>query len=430
MSVAAAFAKVAFGLLALAGPASAATLQQRIDAASPSTEVYVEPGVWPGPIRIDKPLRLIGKAGAEIRGSGAGRVVTISGSNITLQGFHISGSGTNLSEDEAAVYVTGNDVTIEDNRIDDSLHGIYLKKVSGARILRNIITGKTSLPAPAKLTATAIIADSAENCGTELNVNQRGNGIHLWNSNRNVIEDNRITDTRDGIYFSFTNKTRVRGNTIRRVRYGLHYMYSDNNTFEDNSFEDNAAGAAMMFSKNMVVRGNRFFANRGSRAYGLLLNSVDTTRIEKNELRANTVGIYLENCNSNVLSGNVVKRNYIGTRLTASSDDNVFSRNVFGGNMHPAELDGQGERNRWTAGGLGNHWQDSEVIDLNRDGIGDLPHREADVLGKLRRPFPLVGLLSGSPGIELLRFAHRHVALPDIPAIKDPAPLLPGFRAP
>ncbi len=423
-------AMAAFAFLGMAISGISATLQERIDQAPPHSSIHVEAGVYAGPITISKSVELVGEPGAGIRGNGKGRVVTISGDQVTLRGFHISGSGVNLSNDDAAVYVTGNNATVEDNQIDDSLHGVYLKKVQGARVLRNTITGKTTLSMPAKPVTEAIVADSAENCSADLNINERGNGIHFWNSNGNKIEGNTIAETRDGIYFSFTNSTLVRNNTIQRVRYGLHYMYSDNNTFLNNTFTENAAGAAMMFSKNLLVRGNHFIANRGSRAYGMLLHSVDNTRIESNDLNANTIGIYLENCNGNVLIGNVVKNNYIGVRLSTSSDGNVFSRNAFAGNMHPAELSGQSASNRWAVGGVGNHWQDTDAIDFNGDGIGDLPHREPDLLGDLRRPFPLVGLLSGSPGLDLLGFAHQHVALSDEQAIKDPAPLLPGFRKP
>ncbi len=66
--------------------------------------------------------------------------------------------------------------------------------------------------------------------------NRRGNGIHQWNCEGNLIRGNEISDTRDGIYFSFTNNSRVENNVVHHVRYGLHYMYSDGNFFENNTF--------------------------------------------------------------------------------------------------------------------------------------------------------------------------------------------------
>ncbi len=115
----------------------ATTLQQRIDTASPGETIQVERGVHAGPIIINKPLALIGEKDAEIRGNGVGSVVVIAADDVTLRGLRITGSGLRLSDDDAAVFVTGNRAKIENCVIADSLHGIYLKKVSGAQILND-----------------------------------------------------------------------------------------------------------------------------------------------------------------------------------------------------------------------------------------------------------------------------------------------------
>lgn len=418
--------KIAVLVLGFALKVDASDLQRRIDAAAPGATVEVAPGIHPGGLIIEKPLTLIGRDIPRIDGGGQGHVIEIRADDVTIRGFEIAGSGSDLRRDQAGIHVTGARATIAANRIIDCLHGVYLKKVVSAQVRGNEICGKTTLPkdkAPEGLAVT-IAADGTEMCA--LNINTRGNGIHLWNSSGCVIESNTITETRDGMYFSFTNETVVRANRITRVRYGLHYMYSDQNSFEGNSFSDNVSGAAIMFSKNLVVRGNRFYANHGSRACGMLLNAVDNTRFEGNVMDSNTVGIFLENNNSNIFVGNRISNNYIGVRLSSSSYDNVFSENHFGGNLHPVELGGQSETNRWALDGVGNRWDRSSPVDLDGDGVGELPHREIDLLGDLRRPMPAVGLLSGSPGLELLEFTHRQVELPGVPGIEDPAPLTPS----
>ena len=161
-----------------------------------------------------------------------GNVVTIAADNVTLRGLRITGSGLRLSDDDAAIFVTGNHATIENNVIADSLHGIYLKKVSGAQILNNRIQGKTTLSASTEPVEKGI-GQSAENCDTTLVSNRRGNGIHQWNCEGNLIRGNEISETRDGIYFSFTNNSRVENNLVHHVRYGLHYMYSDGQRFRE-----------------------------------------------------------------------------------------------------------------------------------------------------------------------------------------------------
>ena len=113
--------------------ANAATLQEQIDAARPGETIRLAPGIHSGPVRIDKPLTLTGQKGSVIRGNGNGSVITIGAAHVTIEGLRVTGSGLHLSDDDAAIFVTGNGARIEHCLIDDSLHGIYLKKVSGAR---------------------------------------------------------------------------------------------------------------------------------------------------------------------------------------------------------------------------------------------------------------------------------------------------------
>jgi nitrous oxidase accessory protein len=405
----------------------AATLQQRIDAARPNETILVETGVHVGPIKINKSLTLVGDSGAEIRGNGTGKVVTIAADDVTVRGLRITGSGLQLSDDDAAVFVIGNRATIENCTIADSLHGVYLKKVSGAQILNNRIQGKTTLAASAEPVEKGI-GQSAENCDTALVANRRGNGIHQWNCEGNLIRGNEISEARDGIYFSFTNNSRVENNFIHHVRYGLHYMYSDANIFENNTFTENAAGGAIMFSKNMVVRGNRFVSNRGYRAYGLIFQSSDNSRLEQNEISENALGLSLNQCNQNEIVGNRVTRNYIGLRFGSNSDGNRFTQNILTGNLHPIETGASDvSGNLWAVNGIGNSWDTQLEIDLDQDGIIDLPHRELDLFGVLRRDFPVVAFLSESPALKLLRFANERAVIPGMSSIEDPAPLTSQF---
>ena len=413
-----------FGLTVSVG---ATSMQDRIDATASGGTIQVGRGIHAGPITIDKPMTVIGEAGAEIHGNGTGNVVTILADHVTLRGLRISGSGVQLFNDEAGVFVSGNQATIENCVIADSLHGIYLKKIAGAKILNNRIEGKTTLLSAAEAVEKSI-GQSAENCDTALVSNRRGNGIHQWNCDGNLIRGNEISETRDGIYFSFTNHCLVEQNLVHHTRYGLHYMYSDANVFEHNVFSENAAGAAIMFSRNLVVNGNRFENNRGHRAYGLIFQSSDQSRLERNEITENAVGLSFNQCNLNTISGNRVTQNYIGLRFGSNSDGNRFSENIFARNLHPVETGASDvSGNQWAVDRVGNYWGEEMPLDLDRDGINDLPHRELDLLGVLRRDFPSVAFLSDSPAMQLLRFANQRAAIPGMSAIEDPSPLNSRF---
>ena len=423
------YAIIGFALVSFAfGNPAGDRLRGEIAEAASGATIRVPAGVYNGLFVIEKPLRLVGEQGAVLRGNGTGHVIAIRAADVEVAGFVIRGSGRNLSDDCAAIHVTGARAFMHDNRIIDMLHGIYVRKANDCRIVNNAIIGdgaaNDTIADPVVAGLKASDAAGGDLCAVESVQDRRGNGIHLWNSSGHTIVGNTIRGTRDGIYFSFAEKTTVRRNTITRVRYGLHYMYSDDNFFEENDFTENAAGAALMSSERIVLRANRFAANRSHRAYGLLLQTVEHTHIEDNVIEGNTLGLYMENGNNNTVRGNRITGNYIGLRVSDSTAGSVFFGNAFAGNIHPVETSGANTANTWAVGNRGNRWEGALQLDLNRDGTADVPHREPDLFGGWRRTFPAIGLLSASPGERLLRFIHSRLALPGVAGITDPKPIV------
>src|SRR5699024_12127092 len=101
---------------------------------------------------------------------------------------------------------------------------------------------------------------------------EQGNGIHIARSSgSNVIEDNEIQNTRDGIFVEYSNYNEINRNTVRHTRYGLHYMYSNNNHFSENHFNNNLGGAAIMHSDHILLENNAISYNQGTRSFGLLI---------------------------------------------------------------------------------------------------------------------------------------------------------------
>lgn len=403
----------------------AGSLQDRIDTAEPGAAVVVEGGRFEEDLVLRNPVTLIGLDDPEIRGTGQGHVIHVLAPDVRIEGFSIAHSGDNLSADHAAIFIEADRVVVAHNRISDALHGVYVKQADSCRIEGNRIRGKTEKFVPLRdVMREGIRPVSAELCAVPIGRNQRGNGIHLWNSAGILVEGNRITGTRDGIYFSFTDRSVVRRNGVADTRYGLHYMYSDENVFEGNRFEENAAGAALMYSRSLLVRDNHFTGNQGHRAYGVLMQSVDDSIVRENRITRNTVGLFLENANGNAFAENRIESNYIAARMTASSAGNRFTRNVLGENLHNVEFDQEPALNHWaSAEGVGNRWSGTTPVDLNRDGVGEFPHFETDLLGGMRRSFPAIGLLSGSAATAIIRFMEQKTRLPGVPSLVDPAPL-------
>lgn len=408
-------------LLSLPAMGAAESLQERIDATPEGGTLTLPAGEHQGPVVISRSLHLKGEPGSTIRGNGRGNTITIKGEKVTVEGLRIVRSGLKLGDDNAAVFVQSDYATVKNNQIEESLHGVYLKKANHCKVIGNKIVGMQR--EVAGFDQLRFAPGESENCEIALDQNWRGNGIHLWNCEDATLADNEIRDARDGIYLSFARQSRITGNTARNVRFGLHYMYSDYNVLADNRFLKSSAGAVLMYSKSLQIKGNTFAGNVGHRAYGMVMIAVDQSSIEENYFDGNSVGLFLELSSANEIRANRVTRGYIGVRLTGSSDTNRFSANVFAGNLHPVEIDSSLGENEWAVDGVGNYWATGEV-DLNGDGIGELAHREIDLLGPLRRPFPLVALLSGSPALDIVRFAQQSATHPRVPTIIDPAPLV------
>ena len=405
------------------------SLQARIDAAAPGDTIAVDGGTHDGPFVIDKAIALVGTNGAHLKGDEQTHVVTIAASGVTLQGFRITDSGTQLGQDHAGVMVKGHRATVRGNHLADVLHGIYVKGKNRAVIVENTIEGPPTVtrqvtPDEATQYADCSVPPAGGSCEVPLVSAQRGNGIHLWNALHSTITHNTVHHTRDGMYFSHSDHTYTAHNTVRDVRYGLHYMYSDDNVFEHNVFYDNASGSALMFSDNITVRSNVFRDNRTQRGYGLLLQTMTDSRFVDNRMTRNGTGVYLENSTRNTFRQNVVAANYRGLRITGSSMENRFSTNVIRSNLHTAAVSGMSATNAWQIDGVGNYWGPRGLLDLDGDGISELPHRTVDVMGSQRSAFPYVGLLAGSPGLALLAEALERVSIPGVPTITDDRPLM------
>ncbi len=301
----------------------------------------------------------------------------------------------------ACILIEADSVTVRDSVVTESLHGIYVKGGNDVTITGNRIEGRLDL----------IEAD-------------RGNGIHLWNSQNNRIVDNEILNVRDGIYFSFANHTRIERNHVHDVRYGLHYMYSNDNSFSDNLFEHNVAGAALMYSERILFSRNTFARCRGYRAYGILLQSMDNVTAQSNLILDNSRGIFLNNAGGNVFENNDVVDNDLAIQLNGGCDGNRFSGNNFLDNLSELLLDVSDRETLWADEAGGNHWSRYRGYDLDGDGVGDVSFGIQNVFQIMETKVPEVRFYLLSPASEVLRAAERALPILNIGDVQDPKPLM------
>ncbi|GBD11708.1 putative ABC transporter ATP-binding protein YxlF [bacterium HR23] len=398
-------ALLAVALVARADTQVPLPLQERIRQATPGETLEVPPGVYFGPLVVDKPLRLVGRGWPVLDGQGRGTVLTITAPGVEVEGFVIRGSGSNSDKEDSGILVLAPAVRILRNRLEDVLFGIYLRQAPGSQIVGNTLRGKA------------------------VEVPRRGDLIRLWESNDTLIEGNTLRDGRDVIVW-FSRGVRARHNTIARMRYALHLMYASHAHIEGNTLQDSSVGVFVMYSRDVHLEGNRVVGNRGPSGYGMGFKNADAVSTRGNLVARNRVGLYLEDTADETTAhweGNTIAYNDIGLLLSPTAVGNTFTGNAFADNLEQVVIRGGGRSgaNTWAPGGRGNFWSDYAGYDANGDGIGDLPYRSRHFFEDIAGRYPLLRFFLFAPSAQALETAVR--AFPfyqPVVQMEDPAPIM------
>ncbi len=433
------------------------SIQAAIDAAESGATITVDGGIYHERITIDKPLTLTGANRPVIDGDGEGDVVTITGSDVTISGFEIRGSGTAISQEPAAIKVKdAHAPTIRSNVIKDSLFGIHATGSHHATIAFNEVDPGRG-------------GDAAT---------RRGHGIYLWEVTESAIHGNTVSRAGDGIHLEFSSDNGVVQNTVQQSRYALHFMYSDNNRILENTFEDNLAGAVLMFSNELILKDNELSGNRkGATGTGILLKDVNNLFAQGNSVLRNRYGIlaqgspnaenatvtiiqsafalndtglglfsdspitFVENAmidnaiQVQAMSGSIAAHGPSGPSgvTGADSDNHSHSGRASAPNAPTPAVGTRPESAVWTVGGRGNYWSDYKGYDADGDGTGDRPY--------LPEP-PFAGALDGNDNLRLFQhtlaqqaidmaadmfpvYQYDAVIQDDAPLMSPPGPALP-----
>ncbi len=357
-------------------------IQLAIDAAAPYDTILVTAGTYPEyDIQINKPLIIIGQGRPVIDGDYKSEILVIKSDSVTIMGFQIQNVGFSFTKDWAAIKIEdSHHCRIEDNMLLDTYYGIYLKKANDIIVKDNILKSK------------------AEN---EIS---SGNGIHLWYCKNALILNNRIAGHRDGIYFEFVEHSLIESNlSEENVRYGLHFMFSNHDDYIGNTFRNNGTGVAVMFSNHINMRNNHFYDNWGSTNYGLLFKEIYDGELTGNIFRNNTVGIFADGSNRIKIMRNEFRGNGWAMNIFSSCMDNEIAYNNFISNTFDLTTNGKRNHNHFH----NNYWDQYSGYDLDRDGIGDVPHRPVGLFSYIIGKVPESIILLRSFLIDMLNIAEK-----------------------
>ncbi|MDI6751130.1 MAG: nitrous oxide reductase family maturation protein NosD [Pseudomonadota bacterium] len=375
--------------------------QALVDAAPAGSVLKVPPGNYAGPVVVKKPLVIDGEGKVTIDAGDRGTVFSLETDGAVLRGIHLTGSGANHDTDDSCLDVRGHNNVIENLQIDNCLFGIDLKQSSN-----NIVRGNRISSKP-------------------FDLGIRGDGIRLWYSNNNLIENNLVTDSRDNVAW-YSHRNIYRGNEGRRSRYSIHFMFANNNIVENNRFYDNAVGIYFMYMEGGGARNNIISHATGATGMALGFKEASDIFIENNEIIYSAVGVGSDlspfQPNTTIrFKGNRFAYNGIAVQLTSELGGNFLDDNIFEGNLTDIYQAGrgQGDKNTWR----GNYFDTYQGFDKDGDGYGDTPHEEYAYADQIWMETPPARFFKTSPVLELLDFLERlaPITSPELQA-RDPKP--------
>jgi len=375
-------------------------LQAAINSASNGDTLILESGIYSGSINIDRSLSLLGNKESIIDGEGTGHVVVISAANVLVKGLSIQHSGNDLNTEDSAIFVTekGDNARIEGNYFKNNLIGVYLKGPRSAIVSDNVIIGSRFH-----------------------RVNDRGNGVYLWNTPGSIIRNNDIRYGRDGIFVNVSHHNIFDGNQLSNLRFAIHYMYTNNSEIKNNVSINNNVGYALMFSHHIIAKNNKSI---GDKERGLFFNFTNYSVIEGNSVSGGTEKcVFIYNSNYNVINNNLFADCNIGIHFTAGSESNKFFLNAFVNNRTQVKYVGT-RYLEWSNEGKGNYWSDNTAFDIDNNGIADQPYRPNDLVDQIVWRHPMAKLLLNSPSVQILKWAQSEFPGLHPGGVTDSVPLM------
>jgi len=379
-------------------------LQKLVDNTPKHGVLTPSPGIYQGPITIEKPITLDGKGQVTINGGGKGSVIYLDSDGVTLRNLKITNSGDSHNNLDSGIMVRGSYNVIKDNIIDECLFGIDLGQAEHNIIRRNHISSKKANP-----------------------LGLKGDAVRLWYSFNNKIEDNTIGHARDVVVW-YSKDNIISGNKITDGRYSLHFMYSQGNQVENNHLVGGSIGIFLMYSDGIKLKNNFIVNSQGDTGMGIGLKETSAVEISGNKVLYCATGIYndlspYQPDTVNIIKNNIMAFNGVGMLFHNGWHGNKITRNVFKSNLSQVVVEGGNgaNNNLWRA----NVWDDYEGFDLDENGIGDTPYKQFAYADRIWMDVPKARFFRVTPLLSSLDFLERLLPFSDpLLILEDKQPII------
>ncbi len=322
------------------GPADFRTIQEAINAASPGDTISVRNGTYFENVDVNKTVSIIGedKWTTIIDGGKNGVVVSLEANSSTISDFTMENSGNSDYDCGISVRSSGNN--LRNNIVKSDENGIIVQPGSDDNILTN----------------NSVSASEVY-------------GIHLYYSNRTILNGNTVTKCYDGIIMEFCSNTTLRSNTIFdnvwnfgvggvELPYFIHdidtsnrvegkpiqYLINVKNIVIDSTWD--VGYLCIVNSTNVTVKdltlntpswhGIQFAYTTNSRIEDVTISetsyAIEFVYSSNNTIMNNSIfnrnGIRLSNSNDNIIVSNNISRNDFAVSLFYSSDNTIMNNNL------------------------------------------------------------------------------------------------------
>lgn len=362
-------------------PVRAGAISETLAQAADGDTLRLGSGTYFENVVLDRPVILDGQGHATIDAQGTGTVVTVTSPGAVVQGLTVIGSGSSHDTIDSGIKLTKTATGAQalDNVVLGNLYGIDIHGAKESTVAGNRIEGRL-----------------------DHRMNDRGNGVYVWNAPGAVVQGNDVRYGRDGIFVNSSRKNIFRDNVFRELRFAVHFMYANGSTVSGNVSIGNDLGYAIMFTKNVEVLNN---VSIDDREHGIAFNYTNSSDIRDNYVRsAQQKCAFLYNSHKNDFSGNWFEGCGIGIHFTGS-DRNRIVGNSFIANRTQVKLVTTNWY-EWSEDGEGNYYSDNAAYDVNGDGISDAPYRPNDSMDHVLWTQPAAKLLLGSPAVQLVRWSQ------------------------
>ncbi|AAM05364.1 cell surface glycoprotein (S-layer protein) [Methanosarcina acetivorans C2A] len=234
------------------------SIQEAVNNAQEGDTILVNPGIYKENVKVEKKVSILANSSSEAPGKRIyvlgtvldEEVFYVNSSNVTIDGFFISGVSSGGDKYEVGIYLEGvENCSLSNNALIMNDVGISLTGAKENYLVNNLVS----------LGYQGIALENSEDntlLGNLMLTNDMG--ILLYNSANNTLMNNTADSNTKGVSLEASDMNALTSNTISKNEYGIFTLKSKSNVLFNNSLYLNGVGAYFNDSSDNTVYMNDF----------------------------------------------------------------------------------------------------------------------------------------------------------------------------